>query len=187
MSRLALSLLAAALLAGCATQQPTMDRSAWLEMTTRTVDARPEQAIAAAEKVLKLADQEDTRFNHRPDGFDAVRHSVTWVIIAFVDEYFLWTVTATPEGPRTSLRVNVSMTNATTTAALVAPGVASPMTAGGAPGRAILDPKLYALFWSRFDSLMGKGPWTTCDEYGASKMGTTALALCGVGREDLKP
>lgn len=179
--------LVVALVVGCANKPPQMDRSAWLEMTSRTVDAKPEQAIATAEKVLKLADPEDTRFSHRPDGFDAVRHSVTWAIIAFVDEYFLWSVTAVPDGQRTSLRVNVSMTNSTTTAALIAPGVASPMTTGGAPGNAIQDPKLYALFWSRFDSLMGKGAWTSCDQFGASKFGTTALALCGVGREDLSP
>ncbi|QHE86505.1 hypothetical protein [Hydrogenophaga sp. BPS33] len=156
-------------------------------MTTRIVDAKPEQAISTAEKVLKLADPNDTRFNHRNDGFDAVRHSVTWVIFAFIDEYFLWTVTAMPEGQRTSLRVNASRTSASTTAAMVAPGVAAPLMTGAAPGHAIQDPKLYALFWSRFDSLQGKGKWTTCDEFGAPNTGSTALALCGIGREDFKP
>lgn len=184
--RIALALVAA-LITGCASPPPKMDRAAWLEMTTRVVDATPEQAISTAEKVLKLADPDDTRFVHTPDGFQAVRHSVTWAVFAFLDEYFTWSVTATPEGPRTSLRIGVSLANSTTTAALVSPGIASPMMANSGPGAAISDPKLYALFWKRFDSLMGNGPWITCEQFGASKLGTTANALCGVGREDLKP
>lgn len=182
-----LLVLAAFFITGCATKPPPMDRAAWLAMTTRTVDAKPDQAIAAAEQVLKLADPGDTRISHRPDGFDAVRHAATFAIVAIVSEYFHWNVTATPDGSKTAVRVSVTWSNSGSGAAPVASGVAAPMSFGSGAAMPIDDPKLYALFWSRFESLLGNGKWTTCDEYGASIWGTTALALCGVGREDLKP
>lgn len=179
--------LAAVLLTACATSPPPIDRAAWLSMTTRTVEHKPEQVIAAAEQVLKLADPPDTRISHRPDGLDAVRHAATFAIVAIVSEYFHWTVTATPDGQKTAVRVSVTWSNSGAGAAPVAPGVAAPMSFGSGAAQAIQDPKLYALFWSRLESLLGNGKWTTCDEYGASIWGTTALALCGVGREDLRP
>lgn len=183
----AVAIFATLTLAGCATAPPQLDRAAWLQMTSHKVNKSPEAAIEAAEKVLRLADPKDTTFSHRPDGFTAVRHAATFAIVAIVSEFFHWTITATPEGDGTTLRALVTLSNQSAGAAPTGSGVAAPMGFSSGPGAPISDPKLYALFWSRVDSLMGNGPWISCDEYKASVWGQTALALCGVGREDLRP
>jgi hypothetical protein len=185
--RIAGLLVALGLLSGCASPPSQLDRAQWLEMTSLKVNVPPEKAIEAAAEVLRLADPKDTTFSHQPDGFTAVRHSATFAIVAVVSEFFHWTVTATPDGGGTTLRASLSRSNQSAGAAPIGPGVVAPMGFGSGPGVAVNEPKLYALFWSRVESLLGHGPWTTCEAYGASVWGTTANALCGMGREDLRP
>lgn len=183
----ALALALAVFMTGCASTPPQLDRDAWMAMTTRTVQAEPEAALKAVERVLRLADESDTKFTHTAEGFAALRKATTYMVIAFAEDFWQWQVTAAPVAGGARLQVQAYHTVNTMTALPIGP-IAVPLTTGGAPGVPVSDAKLYELVWARVAHVLdGSQPWVTCKQAGATKMGSIALALCGVGADDLAP
>lgn len=181
------ALLSFVALTGCASA-PQLSRDEWFSMTTSYVEAEPEKVVKAAERVLQLADETDTRFQHAKNGFSATRQATTFVLVAVVDDYFHWQVAVEPEGSGSRITAQVGHSASSIMAAPVAPGVLAPLTTGQPVGNPVQDAKLYELFFKRVQHIAaGKGPWLSCEAFGASKLGMTALALCGVGSEDRRP
>lgn len=153
----------AVLIAGCATQPTPPTRGQYLDQTTRTYAAPKETVIAAAEQVLRLADGDDFKIAHQADGFTAQRPWLIYIVLAAARGTDYWSVKATESDGLTRVEVNVG-----TVAQTIAPmGTSSPnvWTATTLPANAtqVLEPRLYALFYSRLDYMLGYAPaWTPC-------------------------
>lgn len=176
-------------MAGCSTPTPQVSRDEWLAMTTKTVKADLNTALKSAERVVILADESDTTISHNTSGFSAVRKATTWLVLAAVEDYWQWRVTAEPVQDGTRLNAEVFRTSNSITAMPVGP-FSVPMTSNGTPGVPVTDPKLYSLLWSRIDHLLDSStPWLTCEQAGVPRASpeADATALCGIGREDKKP
>lgn len=157
MRRPLLALLMVVLLAGCAAQPKPLSREEWLAATTRTYEAKnKEQVIAAAERVLRLADGDDFTIVHADDGFDATRDWMAFIVIGLVTGTDRWAFRAIEESGGVKASVQVSL-NASGTSAN---GIPTSVTGG-----LINGPALYELFWERMDYLLGlRGQWMDCKE-----------------------
>ena len=151
---------------GCA-RMPELTRDEWLAVTTRTYEgATQDEAFAAVEQVFRLADPEDYRIQHTPDGLIAHRQWLVYFVIGAAVGTDIWTVTAKQD--TTGVRVSAHVT----TAANTLTAVAAPTTTGGTtaspvtiPGNAIpvQSTAIYDLFWARVGYLMGqRDTWMSC-------------------------
>jgi hypothetical protein len=177
MRRTAFVFLLATLLAGCAAQPKPLSREEFLAATTRTYEGKSkEQVIAAAERVLKLADGDDFAFAHNERGFDAVREWSAFALIIFMTGRDYWTfhVAEQPEGIKASVQVSVFAEGLTPTPTTAGGWVATSSPVAGT-GRPVDGPALYELFWTRMDHLLGlRERWMDCKEADALRdAGTT--------------
>lgn len=179
--RIALVLLAA-LTTGCTGVQSWTREEAEAETTRFYRGTSPAEAIAAAERVLRLADGRDVRFAFASDGFTASRQYIWYAILAASQGSYTYQVSAVPEGGGVRLRVNMSVSGAA-----VLPGVMGGVTTTPATGEIIDYPDPYRLFFSRTDYLLGKrSDWVSCQ--GAREKLNVAVteALC-VSADDQVP
>lgn len=187
-------LAAATLLFGCATvPDPTMSREESLAATSRTYDVPKETVIAAAEKVLRLADGDDFKLTHNSDGFLATRGWTVYLVIAAAMGTDHWSVRVDEQNGKSRINIAIGTTSsAITPMATTTPGTwtASSLPAGSSPprGRATYD-----LFFQRMDYLLGYRPtWTDCktayEEVKAKKTWGSPEELCnGFNINDEKP
>lgn len=179
--------LAALLLQGCASgPRKQLSREEWIASTSRVYSGiTREQAIAAAERVLRLADGDDFQVVHSQDGFDAVRDWMAFAVIVLVTGKDYWSVRVMDDPGGVKMTVQSSVTaDSTSPTPTTSKGTwvaaSSPMVAGGRP---VDGPALYELFFARVDYLLGLNPrWSTCEEANArSESGATwgaNRALC---------
>lgn len=149
--------------AGCAA--PQLTREQWIAATTRTLDsATKEEVIAAAERVLRLADGDDFVIVHTDAGFQATRRWSIFVVIAAENGTDHWTFEARESGGSVKASVTVSKVSGGTmgVSPTTSPGIYSTMTVPGS-GALVNGPAAYELFWERVNYLLGRQTaWPTC-------------------------
>ena len=161
------------MLSGCVSVPTQLTRQEYLDMVSRRYDAPPEQVIAAAEKLLTLADGKDFRFGHRPEGFTAHRHYVIYAVIAADSTTDMWDVTVRPSGSGSGSEVTIVVRGMSQALA----GTVTPVIGGGGgmgisvtsisanaepPSQSLA---LYGLIWTRMDYLLGRrADWVTCKQ-----------------------
>lgn len=162
-------LAALAVLVGCATTRPAMDRDEFIATTQHTYDGVTEkQFYQAAEKLFRLSDASDTKYAYPNEHTMFVQHWWTvYMVLAFAQGTHNWRITSEPTDNGVKGSVYVSM-NST--------GVYGTPTGGGGASTTTLPqnsnivdtPALYQLFWARMDYLLGKSDkWPTCDDWSA--------------------
>lgn len=153
------------ILSGCAAGPRQMTREEWLSTTTRVYPAvNREQALAAAEKLFRLADGDDFKFSYNQEDLLAERRWIVFAVIAMADGTDYWTIKAQPipDGTKMTAQVNVMSQG---TGPTKVPGAGWIATPGSAQGRVVDGTALYDVFWSRMDYLLGKRKdWMTCAE-----------------------
>ncbi len=182
-----------ALLAGCA-QVPQLTREQQLATHVRTYnDVSREEVIAAAERVLRLADEDDFRFSHHPEGFQAVRTWSVYLVLAasFGRDYWSVTTREGPNGVDVTAQVNTGA-QAVTPQPTTAPGVWT-ATTGPMAGSPVQGTALYDLFWARMDYMLFKrNDWMPCntahDRVAAGSVFGNVEPLCnGFNVDDYTP
>ena len=143
---------------------PTLSREEWLSMTNRTYEGvTKEQAISAAERLLRLADGNDFMIAHNDDGFIATRNWTVYLVLsgaAGTDSWFIRAVENANGGTR--ITVNVSTQAAGMGAVVTGPNSAAPVTTPAVVG-AVNGTAIYDVFWARMDYLLGRRKiWMTC-------------------------
>lgn len=172
-ARICLTALAALLfLQGCASgPRKELSREEWIATTSRTYSGvTREQAIAAAERVLRLADGDDFQIVHNQDGFDAVRDWTAFAVIVLVTGKDYWSIRVMEQPGGVKMTVQSSVTADTTapTPTTTKGTWVATSSPSGAGGRPVDGPALYELFFSRVDFLVGLSPrWVACDEANA--------------------
>lgn len=136
---------------GCVPKQPQLTRQQWINITSHTYTGiTKEQAINAAEKVLRLADGDDFLIVHNESGFHASRNWVVYIVIGAAMGTDYWKIVVT-EKREESINVEVQISTQMNT-------IASAME-----GRPVNGTAIYDLFWSRFEYLIKKNNnWLTC-------------------------
>jgi hypothetical protein len=168
-----------AVLSACAsTPEPT--REEYLSRTTRTYDQSRETVIAAAERVLRLADGDHFTFQHRYEGFTATRRWLIFAVIMAVTGNDYWSVTVTEEPTGSRIHVDVGQVeNATGMMPTVGGTPGAPPSYGVAsfPGNAkpLTSAALYGLFFDRMDYMLGlRADWPTCAAVLMAQRGTVS-------------
>ena len=88
--------LALAMLAGCATL-PELTREEHLALVNRTYEGvTSEEALAAAEKLFRLADPKQVQFQHFENGFRVHRRWLIYAVFSAVRGTDIWDVRTTP-------------------------------------------------------------------------------------------
>lgn len=155
-------ILSAVLLAGCAAK-PQLTRDEWLAVTTRYYpDTTVDQALATAEKVLRLADGDDFEIMHQPQALYGVRKWSVYLVLAadFGTDY--WNVQAIPENGGVRMTLQVTRQKAAIVPLSTTDGA---FTAGALPGAGTpaKGTVTYALFWDRLSYLLGETvDWVDC-------------------------
>ena len=160
--------LALVLLAGCAAP-PQLSREEALKITSRTYDNTPkEKVIAAAERLLRLADGSDFVIQHVDEGFSASRPWGVYMVLAAVRGTDYWQFKAVQEGGATRASVLIS-TQAQGQGVSMAPSTGSWGTSmQPLQGSAVNGTAIYDVFWSRMDYLLGmRSDWMSCDQANA--------------------
>lgn len=155
--------LVALLLSACMPPKKQMTRQEWLSVTTRdyagvTVD----QALEAAERLLRLADGDDFSVVHSANELGATRQWLVYVVLAAVSGIDTWRVRAieVPGGVRVTTQVSTLSGAVTPMATTGSAWTATTMPQQGA----LIDGNgLYTLFYQRLDYLLGKSDtWPDC-------------------------
>ena len=159
------------LAAGCADVPRDLTRDEYLAMVSRTYEnVTAEDAIAAAEQVLRLSDA-DFGFRHLEDGFEASRNWLVYAIFAGSTGTDTWTVSATPVTSGVKVEVRISRTSA---AGII------PVPMGTFQ---VELPVVYDFFWGQLDWMLGaRADWPLCPDSGESQD-----LLCGVTTENRTP
>ena len=167
MRRFLFAALAALFLAGCATH-PAMNRSEAVAAKTRTYSgATQAEVIAAAERLLKLADGDDFKVAQRAGGFVANRPwqyiGIGWSV---ANDVWIFKTDKRHEGVSASVDIGRLITNKWTESRI---RLAEPDAVGLPPAYSPIDgTALYDLFWSRVDYLLGlRETWPTCAQANA--------------------
>ncbi len=161
---LAVACLGAAVLTGCASPQRLMTVDEAAVATHRVFKGvTTEQALAAAERVLWLADGDDFAIDRERDGLMATRNWTVYFVLGFVTGTDNWIFKARPVEGGTAVTFAVG-------------SVAQPAPAKQTPRRAD-DPRpkvmgathegtaIYDLVWARMAYLLGqRGDWMSCAE-----------------------
>lgn len=174
--------LIASVLAGCATQPRLLTANEMSTVTHRTFPGvTTEQALSAAERVLRLADGDDFAIDRDPDGLMATRNWTVYFVLGFVTGTDNWIFKARPVEGGTDVTFAVG-------------SVAQPSPARQTSRRSD-DPRprvmgtthegtaIYDLVWARMAYLLGqRDSWMSCAESAArveagSVWGET-VALC---------
>ncbi len=178
--------------AGCATTQVPQSRTEWQAIHVREFrDKSPDEVLAAAEEVLRLADHDFT-FDY-PDGqlVGTRRWLVYAVVVASMGTDY-WKVTAA-QLPNGGTRATVEVSQQ---ASSIAPspvmesggGVGTSVMSMGLPGTPVQYAPPYRLFWRRVENRLGMWPhWTTCDEFGEESGNAGLQVLCSVNTDDNAP
>ena len=156
------------LVSGCSPTDMKVDvtREEYMGLIYRTYEnVEPEKVLAAAERLLRLADEEDITFQHSEDGFRAYRKWLLYAIITARWGTDTWDIKVKPAGDGTKATVQIwtslegqalPMAIGAGWGAVPAPGT------GSAPTQ---SPGLYDIFWARMDYLLGlREDWMTCSE-----------------------
>lgn len=159
-----------ALVAGCAGRQASSQtREESIAMKTRVYsNADPERVIAAAERLLTLADGKDFSFSHTESGFQASRRWSVYLVIAAAFGTDTWAFSAVKEGAGTKATVIAATSAQSASPMPVATSTGGGVTASTGPQiqGAITSTALYDLFWRRMDFLLGQSDkWLTCNEW----------------------
>lgn len=166
MKKVIIGLSLAVLLGGCATQHPPQTRDEWLSTTTRNYSGvTKDQALAAAEKLFRLADGDDFAIAHTQNGIQATRPWLVYIVISAVSGTDSWGVTAEPSGDM--LRVSAQVNTQSQAIAPMPTTDSGTWTAGAMPmsGVPVGGTAIYDVFWARMDYLLGKSEeWMTCDK-----------------------
>jgi hypothetical protein len=158
-----------------------MDREQYLAATTRNYPGKSkEQVIAAAQRILNLAEPWDMQIAHTDDGFNAFRLLDVWE----------FKVRETPEGPRGALQIR-SSTSTTYLAPTTSVGTYS-VASSSTPSVVVPGDAVYSLFWARMDYMMWKrDTWPTCAEantnVSAGKISGPLGPLCDYALHDDVP
>ena len=187
----------AVMLAGCATQHPELTRQEYLALVNRSYEGvGTEEVLAAAEKLFRLADPDDVKFQHFENGFRMYRRWMIYAVLAVSMGTDIWDVRVVPAERGVRMTVYLSGTGgAVTGAPVMTSGGGTSITAlttpaaGGVP---VNSTAIYDLFWARLDYLLGRRDgWMTCQEASARvRTGITygpMDALCSVTTDDLTP
>lgn len=162
--RLSVFVFAIVFVSGCASR-PTLTRAEWLTTTTRTYEGKTaEEVIAAAEKLLILADGDDVQFAHDANGFVATRQWFSYIVIAAAAGTDNWRFDAEEAGDVVKATVQVGLQSQAITPMATSSGdwAASTGIVMGAP---VQGTALYDVFWARLDFLLGKREaWMFCGE-----------------------
>ncbi|MES2770274.1 MAG: hypothetical protein V4596_14120 [Bdellovibrionota bacterium] len=148
------------LLSSCAHRN--MTREEWLEVGQRTYsNTTKEQLIKNAEKILVLADGDDFKFIHKPNGFVASRSWLIYLVISATMGTDHWNFEVQEKDGKLIATVNASQTAGSVTGYAVnnqAGTVTTPTMGTPIQGTAIYD-----TFWNRLDYLQGlKNDWMDC-------------------------
>ena len=149
---------------GCQRQEP-LTRQQWLSTTTRIYEnISKEDAIAAAQKVLVLADGRDTTFFHSDDGFVASRKWLIYAVLAMAHGIDNWKIQVTEANGSSKIVVSASrQANAVTPMATSNGGWTT--NSSGMPGQPINGNALYDMFFARMDFILGKTKeWRTRED-----------------------
>ena len=171
---------------------------ALVKSTTISDELRTEEALAAAARLLKLADPGEVQFQHFDSGFRVYRRWSIYMVLAASFGTDIWDVRTAPteEGTGTRLTVYLSRTSSAVTGApmTTAAGDTSvtAITTPGTGGVPVNSTAIYDLFWGRMDYLLGRrAEWMTCEEAKVRmKEGITygpLDALCSITTDDLTP
>ena len=157
-------LLGTSVLVGCAAPQRLLTADEMATVTHRTFPGvTTEQALAAAERVLRLADGDDFAIDSDQDGLMATRNWTVYFVLGFVTGTDNWIFKAWPVEGGTSVTFGVG-------------SVAQPAPARQTPRRSNDSrPKvmgtthegtaIYDLVWARMAYLLGqRDNWMTCAE-----------------------
>lgn len=151
-------------LAGCAAPPKQITRNEWLNATTRTYSGvSKEQALAASEKLLRLADGDDFNIQHTESGINATRAWIAYAVIVGVNGTDYWDIRADQIGDGVKVSVQVStQTQSTSPMQMGSTWMPVNSTTPGTPAHGVA---IYDVFFSRLDYLLGKGgKWMTCKE-----------------------
>lgn len=164
MQRIVFIAILLAFMSGCAAPRPQMSRTEWLAMTQRDyVGVTKDQALEAAEKLLRLADGDDFQITHTEEGLSATRNWLAYLVIAAASGTDFWAIKATPikEGVRVSMQVNTQSQAVSPMATTGNNWTATTMPMSGSP---VTGTAIYDVFWARLDYLLGKTTqWMTCE------------------------
>lgn len=156
----------ALLLGGCATQHPPQSREDWLKTTTRTYSGvTKDQALTAAEKLLRLADGDDFALTYTADTVQATRSWSVYLVIAAAMGTDYWTIRADQVGDAVKVAVQVNTQSQSITP--MPTTTSGTWTAGTMPmsGSPVMGTAIYDVFWARMDYLLGKADeWMTCEK-----------------------
>ena len=183
------------LVSGCSPTDMKVDvtREEYMGLIYRTYEnVEPEKVLAAAERLLRLADEEDITFQHSEDGFRAYRKWLLYAIITARWGTDTWDIKVKPAGDGTKATVQIwtslegqalPMAIGAGWGAVPAPGT------GSAPTQ---SPGLYDIFWARMDYLLGlREDWMTCSESDARIISGIVRGsngqLCSITVEDRVP
>lgn len=167
-------------LVGCALPtRKEMSREEWLTVTRHTFsNVTKDQAIAAAERVLKLADGDDVRVVHHEDGFVATRQWSIYLVLAAQFGMDTWDLRVSQDGANTKVRLGVASQGQMLAPMPTARGDASVGTMPGMGGAAVDGTAIYDLFWARMAYLLGqRDSWMTCAESDARVKAGTVWGL----------
>jgi len=153
------------LTASCATTR-NMPREEYLRTTTRTYDGlSKDEILNKIEKIFLLSDKDDYSFAHTPNGMQANRRWLVYLILAASSGTDSWAINIEEKDGKSLVSVNVSTSSGTV--------AASPN--GGSGANTLTTPSnsyilqgnsIYYLFYSRLDYLLGKSDkWLTCSEF----------------------
>lgn len=184
-SKTVVMLVGVALLAGCALpKRQELTREQWLTVTRHTFPGvTKDQAIVAAERVLKLADGDDVSVVHNEDGFVATRPWSVYLVLTAVFGLDTWGISVQSAETGSVVKLGVASQAQALMPVPTARGDASVGTMPGMGGFAVNGTAIYDLFWARMAYLLGqRDTWMSCAEADARvKAGTvwgTNEALC---------
>ena len=164
MLAVAVATLGAVVVTGCAAPQRLMTTDEAASVTHRTfLGVTTEQAVAAAERVLWLADGDDFAIDRERDGLMATRNWTVYFVLGFVTGTDQWIVKARPVEGGTDVTFAVGSV-AQPAGARITPrrdGDPRPRVMGSMhEGTAIYD-----LVWARMAYLLGqRDTWMSCAE-----------------------
>jgi hypothetical protein len=151
MKPLVMMLAVSLVLAGCTTKPPTpWTREEAQTVTTRTYKGvSPDQALAAAEQIFRLADAKDLSLSYGDGTLQAQRNVLVYAVLAAVSGNYVFEVVAKP----TTGGTVVSMNTRSNLSGTYSFPTSEPVS----------WPQGYRLFFDRMDYMLGKSDvWLTC-------------------------
>ena len=171
------------LFAGCAVGRPDISREEW---KIRSYEGIPKHDILdAAREVIRLADPDDTKFESKPDGFNAVRQQLSYYVVASGHDIFAFDFVVRETGGKMETRLEIQ--ERVERSDLLSLGL--PIANVGKPQNSYI----YDLFYSRMEYLLGLSDrWHTCQDAVGTLPGSDAEeigigAFCGRFASDHTP